>query len=124
MSQVSIPSPGAPYSPSFHPPPRPMLARDADSMYWMSRYVERAEHVARIMWVNSNLLVDVGDLAPALQERQWESVLTIFHVAGIDKQLVGQVAAEIRSWRPPEPYKGKGVRYEGEYVRRKDGKKK
>ena len=57
-----------------------MLARDADSMYWMSRYVERAEHVARIMWVNSNLLVDVGDLAPALQERQWESVLTIFHV--------------------------------------------
>lgn len=45
-------------------------------------------------------------------------------VSGIDKQLVGQVAAEIRSWRPPEPYKGKGVRYEGEYVRRKEGKKK
>jgi uncharacterized alpha-E superfamily protein len=61
-------------------PMRPMLARDADSMYWMSRYVERAEHVARIMWVNSNLLIDVGDLAPALQEQQWKSVLTIFHV--------------------------------------------
>ncbi len=45
-------------------------------------------------------------------------------VSGIDNQLVGQVAAEIRSWRPPEPYKGKGVRYEGEYVRRKEGKKK
>lgn len=45
-------------------------------------------------------------------------------VSGIDKQLVGQVAAEIRGWRPPEPYKGKGVRYEGEYVRRKEGKKK
>ena len=45
-------------------------------------------------------------------------------VSGIDKQLVGQVAAEIRSYRPPEPYKGKGVRYEGEYVRRKEGKKK
>ena len=59
-----------------------MLARDADSMYWMSRYIERAEHVARIMWVNSNLLIDVGDLAPALQEQQWESVLTIFHVDG------------------------------------------
>ena len=43
-------------------------------------------------------------------------------VRGIDKQRVGQVAAEIRSWRPPEPYKGKGVRYEGEYVRRKLGK--
>jgi large subunit ribosomal protein L6 len=43
-------------------------------------------------------------------------------VRGIDKQRVGQVAAEIRGWRPPEPYKGKGIRYEGEYVRRKLGK--
>jgi large subunit ribosomal protein L6 len=43
-------------------------------------------------------------------------------VRGIDKQRVGQVAAEIRAWRKPEPYKGKGVRYEGEYVRRKLGK--
>ena len=49
---------------------------------------------------------------------------TMIAISGIDKQLVGQVAAEIRSWRPPEPYKGKGVRYEGEYVRRKEGKKK
>ena len=49
---------------------------------------------------------------------------TMISVSGIDKQLVGQVAAEIRSWRPPEPYKGKGVRYEGEFVRRKEGKKK
>jgi large subunit ribosomal protein L6 len=44
-------------------------------------------------------------------------------VKGIDKQRVGQVAAEIRSVRPPEPYKGKGVRYAGEYVRRKVGKR-
>ncbi|MCK4314404.1 MAG: 50S ribosomal protein L6 [Anaerolineae bacterium] len=43
-------------------------------------------------------------------------------VRGIDKELVGRVAAEIRAWRPPEPYKGKGVRYVGEYVRRKAGK--
>ncbi len=43
-------------------------------------------------------------------------------VSGIDKQQVGQVAADIRKWRKPEPYKGKGVRYEGEYVRRKLGK--
>ena len=43
---------------------------------------------------------------------------------GIDKQLVGQVAAEIRNFRPPEPYKGKGVRYADEYVRRKEAKKK
>jgi large subunit ribosomal protein L6 len=49
---------------------------------------------------------------------------TSIAISGIDKQLVGQVAAEIRGWRPPEPYKGKGVRYEGEYVRRKEGKKK
>ena len=49
---------------------------------------------------------------------------TMISVSGIDKQLVGQVAAEIRGYRPPEPYKGKGVRYEGEYVRRKEGKKK
>jgi large subunit ribosomal protein L6 len=49
---------------------------------------------------------------------------TMISVSGVDKQLVGQVAAEIRGYRPPEPYKGKGVRYEGEYVRRKEGKKK
>ncbi len=45
-------------------------------------------------------------------------------VSGIDKQKVGQVAAEIRRFRPPEPYKGKGIRYAGEYVFRKEGKKK
>lgn len=45
-------------------------------------------------------------------------------VSGADKQTVGQVAAEIRAFRPPEPYKGKGVRYENEYVRRKEAKKK
>jgi large subunit ribosomal protein L6 len=43
-------------------------------------------------------------------------------VSGVDKQKVGQAAAEIRSFRPPEPYKGKGVRYQGEHVRRKAGK--
>jgi large subunit ribosomal protein L6 len=44
-------------------------------------------------------------------------------VKGVDKQQVGQTAAEVRSVRPPEPYKGKGIRYEGEYVRRKVGKR-
>jgi large subunit ribosomal protein L6 len=47
---------------------------------------------------------------------------TLFHVAGIDKQQVGEVAANIRKIRPPEPYKGKGVRYLGEVIRRKAGK--
>jgi len=45
-------------------------------------------------------------------------------VTGIDKQQVGQVAAEIRGFRPPEPYKGKGIKYAGEYILRKEGKKK
>ena len=49
---------------------------------------------------------------------------TQIKVFGVDKQLVGQVAAQIRKYRKPEPYKGKGVRLEGEYVRRKEGKKK
>src|SRR5581483_9422815 len=44
-------------------------------------------------------------------------------VKGIDKQIVGQTAAEVRKVRPPEPYKGKGIRYEGEFVRRKVGKR-
>ncbi|HAD87400.1 MAG TPA: 50S ribosomal protein L6 [Rhodospirillaceae bacterium] len=45
-------------------------------------------------------------------------------IEGVDKQLVGQVAAEIRAYRPPEPYKGKGVKYAGEFILRKEGKKK
>lgn len=49
---------------------------------------------------------------------------TSLAISGIDKALVGQVAAEIRALRKPEPYKGKGVRYVGEYVRHKEGKKK
>lgn len=49
---------------------------------------------------------------------------TMLTISGMDRQLVGQVAAEIRGYRKPEPYKGKGVRYAGEYVRRKEGKKK
>jgi large subunit ribosomal protein L6 len=49
---------------------------------------------------------------------------TAITVEGMDKRQVGQVAAEIRSYRPPEPYKGKGVRYDDEVIRRKEGKKK
>lgn len=49
---------------------------------------------------------------------------TSVEITGIDKQKVGQVAAVIRGYRPPEPYKGKGVRYAGEYILRKEGKKK
>jgi large subunit ribosomal protein L6 len=49
---------------------------------------------------------------------------TTVEVSGIDRQQVGQVAAEIRRWRKPEPYKGKGIKYRGEYIFRKEGKKK
>jgi large subunit ribosomal protein L6 len=54
--------------------------------------------------------------------RAERDVVATITVSGADKQLVGQVAADIRAWRPPEPYKGKGVRYRDEYVRRKAGK--
>ena len=74
MTQIS-----APAIPKFptHQAAKPMLSRDADAMYWMSRYVERAEHVARLLLVNSNLLMDVGELAPTLQQKQWHSVLVV-----------------------------------------------
>ena len=49
---------------------------------------------------------------------------TTVEVSGIDKQQVGQFAAEVRRWRKPEPYKGKGIKYRGEYIFRKEGKKK
>ena len=49
---------------------------------------------------------------------------TTIQITGIDKQAVGQFAAEIRQWRKPEPYKGKGIKYRGEYIFRKEGKKK
>lgn len=49
---------------------------------------------------------------------------TTVEISGSDKQKVGQVAAEIRRWRKPEPYKGKGIKYRGEYIFRKEGKKK
>ena len=49
---------------------------------------------------------------------------TTVEISGIDKQSVGQFAAEVRRWRKPEPYKGKGIKYRGEYIFRKEGKKK
>lgn len=66
--------------PLINAPPRPVLSRDADSMYWMSRYVERAEHVARLLLIHSNLLVDVGDLDEILEEQIWHSILSITFV--------------------------------------------
>jgi uncharacterized alpha-E superfamily protein len=85
-------------------PDRPMLARDADSMYWMARYVERAEHVARLLLVNSNLLIDVGDLAPALQARQWQSILTILRSADLpDGPDLAQRVGQHLTFNPDNP---------------------
>ena len=58
-----------------------------------------------------------------LKERVVEINRVAKVVKGVDKQQVGEIAAEIRKVRPPEPYKGKGIRYEGEYVARKVGKR-
>ena len=66
---------------------------------------------------------DVDIAVPEGLEVQTPDATTVI-VSGIDKQAVGQLAAEIRRWRKPEPYKGKGIKYQGEYVFRKEGKKK
>ena len=76
----------------------------------------------------ADLRLDVGYSHPVvIKARQGITfevpVPTEIVVKGVDKQQVGQIAAEVRRVRPPEPYKGKGIRYEGEYVRRKVGKR-
>jgi large subunit ribosomal protein L6 len=82
----------------------------------------------RAALAGSNLELQVGYSHPVrITPREGISfevpVPTQIVVRGIDKQVVGQTAAEIRKVRPPEPYKGKGIRYEGEHVRRKVGKR-
>jgi large subunit ribosomal protein L6 len=76
----------------------------------------------------SDLRLDVGYSHPVVMKAPQGitfevPVPTQILVKGVNKQQVGQVAAEVRKVRPPEPYKGKGIRYEGEYVRRKVGKR-
>jgi len=81
----------------------------------------RAQQMGKNIQVAVGFSHPVDVQAPSGIELEVEGTSKI-HVRGIDKELVGQVAAEIRSLRPPEPYKGKGIRYEGEHVRRKAGK--
>jgi large subunit ribosomal protein L6 len=66
---------------------------------------------------------DVNYAVPAGIDVKTPDATTI-EISGIDRQQVGQVAAEIRRWRKPEPYKGKGIKYRGEFIFRKEGKKK
>jgi large subunit ribosomal protein L6 len=83
----------------------------------------RAQMQGAVLKLNLGLSHDVDYIAPkgvtVTAPKQTEIV-----VEGIDQQAVGQVAAEIRKWRKPEPYKGKGIRYKGEFIFRKEGKKK
>ncbi|TDK48927.1 50S ribosomal protein L6 [Antarcticimicrobium luteum] len=83
----------------------------------------RAQMQGNTLKLNLGLSHDVDFVAPEgvtiTAPKQTEIT-----VEGIDQQLVGQVAANIREWRRPEPYKGKGIRYKGEYIFRKEGKKK
>ena len=66
----------------------------------------------------------VHDIPSGIEVKVGGAKQEVVTVSGIDRQLVGQVAAEIRAYRPPEPYQGKGIRYQGEYIFRKEGKKK
>jgi len=83
----------------------------------------RAQMQGNTLKLNLGLSHDVDYVAPegvtVTAPKQ-----TVIIVEGIDSQLVGQVAANIRAWRKPEPYKGKGIKYKDEYVFRKEGKKK
>ena len=83
----------------------------------------RAQMQGNTLKLNLGLSHDVDFVAPdgvtVTAPKQTEII-----VEGIDQQLVGQVAANIRAWRKPEPYKGKGIRYKDEYIFRKEGKKK
>ncbi|GGH40797.1 LSU ribosomal protein L6P [Cribrihabitans marinus] len=83
----------------------------------------RAQMQGNTLRLNLGLSHDVDFVAPegvtVSAPKQTEIV-----VEGADEQQVGQVAAEIRAWRVPEPYKGKGIRYKGEFIFRKEGKKK
>ncbi|MEO9822263.1 MAG: 50S ribosomal protein L6 [Paracoccaceae bacterium] len=83
----------------------------------------RAQMQGNTLRLNLGLSHDVDFVAPdgvtVTAPKQTQII-----VEGIDQQLVGQVAANIRAWRKPEPYKGKGIRYKDEYIFRKEGKKK
>lgn len=83
----------------------------------------RAQMQGNVLKLNLGLSHDVDYKTPEgvtiTAPKQTEII-----VEGIDQQLVGQVAANIREWRKPEPYKGKGIRYKGEFIFRKEGKKK
>ena len=83
----------------------------------------RAQAQGKTLTLQLGYSHDVNFAVPDGVEVKTPDNVTV-EISGIDKQQVGQVAAEIRRWRKPEPYKGKGIKYRGEYIFRKEGKKK
>ena len=83
------------------------------------RAAMQGKNIQLALGYSHDVVYEVPDGVTAVVPKSTEIVLT-----GIDKQQLGQVAAEIREWRGPEPYKGKGIRYAGENIVRKEGKKK
>lgn len=83
----------------------------------------RANSQGKVLKLQLGFSHDVDYEVPAGIEIKTPDNTTV-EISGIDKQKVGQVAAEIRRWRKPEPYKGKGIKYRGEFIFRKEGKKK
>lgn len=82
----------------------------------------RAEMQGKTLVLNVGYSHPVNIEPPANVSFEAENRGKLIIITGIDKQVVGEISAQIRKVRPPEPYKGKGIRYEGEYVRRKAGK--
>jgi large subunit ribosomal protein L6 len=83
----------------------------------------RADSKGRVLNLKLGYSHDVNiDVPEGLEVKTPDN--TTVEISGSDKQKVGQLAAEIRRWRKPEPYKGKGIKYEGEFIFRKEGKKK
>ncbi len=98
MNITSRPTPG---SMATGPAARPILARDADAIYWMARYLERAEHIARSVQTKLNLLADSGDLNPDLQRSLWESVAQTQRAAV--PEVAGDPAMPMARWMALDP---------------------
>jgi len=93
---------GAGHAPAVNIEPRPMLSRDADSMFWMSRYVERSEHVARLLRVHTLLLTDVCDVTPVLEYRMGLTILTTMRLPS-DLPGDGPIGARIARYMTFDP---------------------
>lgn len=83
-------------------PDRPLLSRVADSLYWMSRYVERTEHVARVLKITTNLLMDVGDLGEEMIDRQWQSLLQLTG-SPMEPPGTGTFGSRVSRWLTLDP---------------------